>query len=264
MWPIDRRKTINDYNTFISIILGPDGYMQTKKLVRFIFNETTKKWKLIHEKVVSGGRYALTEIRNCSLLDNDQIMLVTTEQYMFFNYEFKLLKMSYFKKSALTWAANPNVSCFVPEFSTTKNNGFLIAFLEVDKEVMNVYKPAKTNFNTKYAKLLRCQYNSIREKLEAPNYETETLLVESQYINQVLEFAKNRMLIVLDMTQLLVVHNWRIVHSFEDPSLQGRRGLWMCPMPYFNIDNFPFIVSSGRESINIINVKTFLIEHLIV
>ena len=93
----------------------------------------------------------------------------------------------------------------------------MIAFLEVDKEVMNVYKPQKSNFNTKYAKVLRCQYNSIREKLEAPKYETETLLVEHQYINQVYEFAPNRMIIILDMTSLLICINWRIVHSMEDP-----------------------------------------------
>ena len=50
----------------------------------------------------------------------------------------------------------------------------------------------------------------------------------------------------------------------EDPGLQGRRGLWLCPMPNFDVDDFPFIISSGRESINLINIKTYSIEQLIV
>ena len=34
-------------------------------------------------------------------------------------------------------------------------------------------------------------------------------------------------------------------------------------MPFFDADEFPFILSSGREAINIINIKTFTIEQLI-
>ena len=45
------------------------------------------------------------------------ILLVTTEVYIIFNDDFKQLKLSYFKNSALTWAPEPAVSCFVSEFS---------------------------------------------------------------------------------------------------------------------------------------------------
>ena len=98
----------------------------------------------------------VSEIRNCSLLDNGEIMLVTSHVYIMYNLQFRQLKVTFFNKSALTWAPNPVVSCFVPEYSKTHNNGFLVAFLEVDKENMNVYKASEQNFNLKYAKLLRC------------------------------------------------------------------------------------------------------------
>ena len=124
---------------FIAILIGHDGHLQDKKLVKFVRDSKTEQWNVENEKEVNGGKHMISEIRNCSLLDNGEIMLVTSQVYIMFNMQFKQLRVTSFNKSALTWAPNPVVSCFVPEYSETHNNGFLVAFLEVEKEAMNVY-----------------------------------------------------------------------------------------------------------------------------
>ena len=122
MYATDRRSNDSEHkkddsNTCVAILLGADGHLQNKKLLRFVRDTKTKMWKIEKEKKVTGGKAALSEIRNLSLLDKELILLVTTTAYFVYNDEFQLIKLSYFKKSALTWAPEPAVSCFVSEFS---------------------------------------------------------------------------------------------------------------------------------------------------
>ena len=54
--------------------------------------------------------------------------------------------------------------------------------------------------------------------------------------------------------QLLMIHDWEVVKVFDDPNL-GNSKYAVCAMPGFHIDEFPFLVTNGRVSINLLNVK---------
>ena len=45
--------------------------------------------------------------------------------------------------------------------------------------------------------------------------------------------------------------------------MDNRMKQWLCPMPGFDAEEFPFIISSGMESFNIVNLKTCFMQALI-
>ena len=73
------------------------------------------------------------------------------------------------------------------------------------------------------------------------------------------------------MKDLLIVHDWIVVKKglIEDPRAGNIEKFWMEPLPGFQYEKigdqeeFPWMVCSGKESINLVNVKTHLLMPLI-
>ena len=62
------------------------------------------------------------------------------------------------------------------------------------------------------------------------------------------------MLIHTEPTDILLVRDFSVVHVFRDGGLNTHK-LWIAPFPSFHEVAFPFLVVSGSETFNLINVK---------
>ena len=89
------------------------------------------------------------------------------------------------------------------------------------------------------------------------------MLLKNEGVYSILEFAVNRMIISVQLTDLLIAHDWQVVNSIRDGNLGNTQKCWMALLPGFDRETFPFIISSGLETFNLINVKKYTQEPLI-
>ena len=55
---------------------------------------------------------------------------------------------------------------------------------------------------------------------------------------------------------LIIAENWQKVRLIEETNLENTDKCWLSTIPGFDFDSFPFLVSSGSQTYNLINVKT--------
>ena len=82
------------------------------------------------------------------------------------------------------------------------------------------------------------------------------MFLDKEIVRAVLEFAPDKMLLHIRPIDLLVTHNWEVVSRIEDPNVGNTQKFWFCELPNFNAETFPFVLVTGRESFNLLNVKT--------
>ena len=61
----------------------------------------------------------------------------------------------------------------------------------------------------------------------------------------------------------MLVEDWRATKIIKDPRSGNILKQWLCPMPGFDLEEVPFVLSSGSESFNIVNLKTYFMQALI-
>ena len=89
------------------------------------------------------------------------------------------------------------------------------------------------------------------------------MLLKNEGVYSILEFAANRMIISVQLTDFLIAHDWQVVNCISDRNLGNTQKCWMALLPGFDQETFPFIISSGFESFNLINVNEYTQEPLI-
>ena len=62
---------------------------------------------------------------------------------------------------------------------------------------------------------------------------------------------------------LLIVQDWKVIHEIEDPVPGNTEKFWQLPLPGFDMVDFPFLISSGKESYNLVNVNDGTMQPLI-
>ena len=83
------------------------------------------------------------------------------------------------------------------------------------------------------------------------------MLLEREYPETCTEFATDKFIIWSSGSHvLLIVNNWKVIHAVKDEVAGNDQKSWQAPLPYFDADNFPFIMVSGMKSYNLCNVKT--------
>ena len=87
--------------------------------------------------------------------------------------------------------------------------------------------------------------------------------MKNEVIGSVLEYVKDKMLVHVTSRDFLVVHNWQVVNSIHDLNFGNTLKLWLAPLPGFDEETFPFVVASGWQSYNLINVSDMSMEVLI-
>ena len=71
------------------------------------------------------------------------------------------------------------------------------------------------------------------------------------------------MLLYIKAKDLLLAANGHITKRIEDPDEGNGQKFWFSPLPEFDVETFPFVISSGLETFKIVNVKTGYMQDLI-
>ena len=70
-----------------------------------------------------------------------------------------------------------------------------------------------------------------------------------------IEYADDRMLVHVAPTDLLIVIGGSVVSCLSDPNPGNHQKYWLEVLPGFDVEKFPFVVVSGCQSFNLVNVK---------
>ena len=79
----------------------------------------------------------------------------------------------------------------------------------------------------------------------------------------ILEYAHEKVLITVYPSTILIIEHWMQIHTIEDPRFGNDQKYFITPLPNFHCEEFPFLVSSGYETLNLINVRDHRTEVLI-
>ena len=104
--------------------------------------------------------------------------------------------------------------------------------------------------------VMKCTFDAVNAKFVCKNPETHAMLFKNEYINSVCAFPPDGLLVSASGTDLIVVRNWKVTTYIQDLNFGNDQKEWQAMLPFFDIDKFPFIVSSGYVNYNFINVKS--------
>ena len=99
--------------------------------------------------------------------------------------------------------------------------------------------------------------------IELGNNGDNAMLLKKEQVTAIYEFAVNRLIMSIAPRDLLITHNWQVAHIIQDPRAENIGKKWICPLPTFDKDLFPFIVTSGRNEFSLVNLKTHSVQTLI-
>ena len=85
-------------------------------------------------------------------------------------------------------------------------------------------------------------------------------MLRKEEILSLIEYEKNKLLVNISPLNLIVIQNWMSVRVIKDPSPGNVSKFTLLQMPGFNEVCFPFLICSGRETLNLVNIKDFSIE----
>ena len=91
----------------------------------------------------------------------------------------------------------------------------------------------------------------------------EAIWFKTEAIQGLVEFAPNKLCFYGRQAHLFIVEDWKVMKKIDDPDGKNINKYSFQVFPGFDLKNFPFIVSSGESSFNIINVSTGHMEVLI-
>ena len=89
------------------------------------------------------------------------------------------------------------------------------------------------------------------------------MIIKNEKVDTVLEYATDKMLIAVYPTDLLIAHDWKLIRVLLKIQPGNFNKHYIVPLPDFDEQTYPFIVCSGRENFNLINVKEFRMQKLI-
>ena len=67
------------------------------------------------------------------------------------------------------------------------------------------------------------------------NFNDCSMLIIDEYVMSVCECDNNVFVIAVLRTDLLIVRDWQVTHTVEDPSVGNDQKDWLCPLPNFNL-----------------------------
>ena len=78
-----------------------------------------------------------------------------------------------------------------------------------------------------------------------------------------IEYARNKIVVSLHPTDLLMIENWKPVKVIFRMMPNNHSKCYLAPFPNFDMKDFPFLVCSGSESYSLINVRDYKMQNLI-
>ena len=71
------------------------------------------------------------------------------------------------------------------------------------------------------------------------------------------------MIIFVQSRDLMILHDWQVVKVILEPVFGNTLKYWIETLPGFNEENFPFVICSGWESFNLINVNEMTMQEFV-
>ena len=96
-----------------------------------------------------------------------------------------------------------------------------------------------------------------RQKVQLVDAYTNSLLILNEYVISVLETSPNNLIVHLFNTDLLIAYNFKVLHRVVESDPGNTSKDQILPLPGYDPETLPFVVMSGRKSLNILNVKIF-------
>lgn len=153
------------------------------------------------------------------------------------------------------------MNCFISDI-TPNHNSYIMA-CEASPDALkykSVYNGGNSIENTTF--VARCNMNSDDLTIDLGSNEC-AMLLKKELVNGMLEFAPNKLVMFINPTDLLIANNWQVVNIIKDPRAGNCMKQWLQPLPGFDSEQFPFIVTSGKQSYNLVNLKTYNMQVLI-
>ena len=94
-------------------------------------------------------------------------------------------------------------------------------------------------------------------KWNCTDYVKKSMLFIGEYNESLVEYAHDNFAIWSSGGHiLLIVKNWKVVHALKDAASGNVPKSWISPLPYFDLETFPFLACNGQEHYTLCNVKT--------
>ena len=71
------------------------------------------------------------------------------------------------------------------------------------------------------------------------------------------------MIVHVSTRDLLIIQNWEVITKIKEFNDGNTNKYWIRELPGFNEVDFPFIICSGWETFNLININDFHMETLV-
>ena len=97
-------------------------------------------------------------------------------------------------------------------------------------------------------------------KFRVAELEDHSALIK-QPVDWIKEFQNEKVLVTVE-SRIVVIDNWLEYRYIQDPKVGNDQKYFSIPLPLFK-NSFPFIVCTGYETINIVNVNTMQMQTLI-
>ena len=104
--------------------------------------------------------------------------------------------------------------------------------------------------------LIKADLNRDTLTFECEDYENNSILLTNEYIISAHEFGEGSLVIHVQEIDVLLVKEWKVVKVISEKDPGNARKYWFQPLPFFDPEEFPFIVCSGTKSFNLINLHT--------
>ena len=83
-----------------------------------------------------------------------------------------------------------------------------------------------------------------------------------EWADAILEYAEEKIIVTLDPSSFLVLDEWKPVRCITDKDLNINQRC-IKPHPEFDLDNFPFLIVSGKNHMSLINLQEFTVEKFV-
>ena len=197
-----------------------------------------------------------------STFDGDEHLLVLRDEHvLIFDRDMHMV-------SRLNYAADVHrslIQCYIcaPDYQCDGST-FLMTFQvgtgKVTEEDTDHIYQGNTMQNTW---CMRWKFDAAKLKVGPCDMKTQSLLFKTEAIQGACEYAKNQFIFYGRQEHLFLVKDWEVTRRINDPDSKNINKYSLSPLEGFDLDTFPFVVTSGESTFNLVNVRTGHMEVLI-
>ena len=115
--------------------------------------------------------------------------------------------------------------------------------------------------------IIRCKFDSTTGKF-VYDYKATACYIQHEAVQSLGAFPPDGWLVGVQPKDMLIIRNYKLVYKDDiikpenkigyvfDPINNNKLKYWQEPLPFFDIDEYPFVMTSGNVSYNSINIVT--------